>query len=117
MNALRWTLIVLTAIFGAGWAVLVVLGSQFRQSLGASPVGAVVALAPIPIAVLVLASLRTGASRTLLHVAAVVVIGTILLVVWSASGKMDPGLYILFLYLGLWLAYYGWRVLGATAAG
>ena len=116
MNALRWFLIIATLLLGLGWAGLLVFASQFRQSFGASPAGPLAALAPVAIAMLLLIALRTGASRTLLHVVAAVVIAVVLFVVWSAEGKMDPSLYLLFIYLGLWLAYYGWSVWGGSPA-
>jgi hypothetical protein len=110
MNALRWVLIVVTVLFGAGWIALVSIGSGFRQSFGASAIGPLVTLSPLPVAVLILVSLRGGASRTLLHSTAAVVVIAIGLLLWSVGGKVDPSLVVVFLFLGLWLVYYGLSV-------
>ena len=107
MNALKWILMVVTLLMAAGWAALVVLSSNFRQSFGASGVAPLLALAPGPVAVLLLLSLRSGAGRTLLHATAVVVVIVIAAALRSAAGKLDPSLVLLFVYLGLWLTYYG----------
>jgi len=44
MAALRWTLIVVTALTGAGWILLVLWADSFRRSFGGSCVDAVVAV-------------------------------------------------------------------------
>jgi hypothetical protein len=71
MAALRWTLIVVTALTGVGWILLALWADSFRRSFGASSVDTVVAGLPLAFLALILAALLLPEVRWLQHLAAV----------------------------------------------
>lgn len=73
MQALRWTLGIVSGVVGIGWVVLGVFGNSFRASFGASAVDGITRLGPLIVMALVLASVVGPGNRVLLHVTAVVV--------------------------------------------
>jgi hypothetical protein len=104
---MRSVLMFLTVLLVAGWVSLSILASSFRRSFGASPTGPMVTLLPLALALLIWLSLQANASRLLLHSTAAAIAGIILFILWSAGGKMDPSIYLLLGYFGLWFVYYG----------
>jgi hypothetical protein len=73
MQALRWSLGVVSLLAGIGWLALGVLGNSFRGSFGASPVDLVTRVGPVIVMALVLASVLMPGNKALLHVTAVIV--------------------------------------------
>lgn len=109
MNALRWLLLISAILGAASYAILMWIGLQFRASFGAEGLASLLALLPIPAVVLIIASLRMTANRTLLHITAVVVVSLIGLCIWQIQSqeKSDPSLMLTIVYMVLWLIYYG----------
>ena len=106
MNFLRWFLIIFTAFYGLAYAAILVIGSGFRRSFGASSaIASIEGLLPIPIIVLLLLSLRVGAGRTILHVTAAAVVLAGVYCVTQMTAKFDPS-WIFLVHLCLWLLYY-----------
>jgi len=105
MTGLRWSLIVVTALLGAGWILLVVWADSFRRSFGASPNAAVTVMLPVVVLGLILASLLLPEVRWLQHlvaaVAAAVAVGCVVLMVETVfMGTLGLA------YVGLWLLHY-----------
>lgn len=108
MNALRWSLIVVTALVGVGWFLLVAWADSFRRSFGASPNDAAIVVLPLLVLALVLASLLLPGVLWLQHLVAVlavaVAVGCIMLMAETAvMGSLG------LVYVGLWLVHY-WHV-------
>lgn len=102
---LRWVLGSITALLIAGWLGIVILAENFRRSFGASGVGTLKAALPSSVAFLLLCSLINPASRTLLHLTAVVAGGLVLGCLWlmrQAPVVASSGL----VYLALWFLFY-----------
>src|SRR5688572_33062413 len=72
--ALRWSLGIAAALVAAGWAVLAVVGSGFRSSFGGSGNSPLLVLAPVVVALLVLASVVWPDRRVLLHIVAALMV-------------------------------------------
>jgi hypothetical protein len=116
MTALRWSLIVVTALLGAGWILLVVWAESFRRSFGASPNAAVTVVLPVVVLGLILASLLVPDLRWLQHlvavVAAAVAVGSVVLMAETAlMGSLGLA------YIGLWLLHYWHTVWRAAPPG
>ena len=114
MAALRWTLIVVTALAGAGWILLALWADSFRRSFGASSVDAVTAVLPLVFLALILAALLLPEMKWLQHLAAVSVATVAVACVVLMAETVFVGTVGL-LYTGLWLLYY-WHSVWAVAA-
>ncbi len=112
--ALRWILGIVTALVGGGWLALVVLADGFRRSFGASENGPLIAIGPMLVAALLLASLVAPGQRFLLHSTAVVVVAMALGSLWLLTESTGLGVSGL-LYCGLWFLFY-WRAGWTPAA-
>jgi hypothetical protein len=114
MAALRWTLIVVTALTGVGWVLLALWADSFRRSFGASPADALVVVLPIAFLALILAALLLPDVKWLQHVtaaaAAAVAVGCIL-IMGETVFVGSVGL----VYIGLWFLHYWQRTWSAPA--
>ena len=70
MNALRWTIGIVTAILALGTVALAVVGGGFRRSFGASDNSAAIIAGVVIFAALVVASVVWPDRRTLMHIVA-----------------------------------------------
>ena len=95
------------ALGGLGWILLAIAASDFRRSFGASEVGAI-RLAALPIALaFVLVTVVLPGNRTLLHVAAAVLLVALVgsaLILRESVFVGSVGL----LFFGAWFFFY-WR--------
>ena len=91
MTFLRWFLIIFTAFYGFAYGAILVIGTGFRRSFGASSaIASIEGLLPIPVLVLLLLSLRAGAGRTMLHITAAAVVLSIIYCFTQMTAKFDP---------------------------
>ena len=74
MQALRWSLGIVSAVAGIGWLVLGVFGSSFRASFGASAADLLTRVGPVIVMALVLVSVLVSGNKVLLHLTAVAVV-------------------------------------------
>ena len=116
MNALRWSLVVVTGLVGVAWVLLVVWADSFRRSFGASPNAAATLVLPVVVLALILASLLLPEVRWLQHVvaalAAAVAVGCIVLMAETAvMGSLGLA------YIMLWLLHYWHTVWRAPLPG
>lgn len=114
MAALRWTLIVVTALTGVGWILLALWADSFRRSFGASPVAAVTAVLPVAFLALILAALLLPEVKWLQHLAAAAAaaagLGCIVLMAETVFvGSLG------LVYIGLWFLHYWHTVWGMPA--
>jgi hypothetical protein len=114
MTALRWLLGLTSLVACLGWMLLAIAAHDFRQSMGASPVG-LLRLAALPIVLLiVLATVTLPVGRGILHAAAVAMAFTALaaaVVLRESTLVGGVGL----LYCGLWFVFY-YRALSALVS-
>jgi hypothetical protein len=115
MNALRWLLVVVTALVGVAWVLLIAWADSFRRSFGASPNSALMLVAPIVVLALILASLLLPDTKWLQHVVAAlavaVAVGCIVLMAETAvMGSLG------LIYIGLWLLHY-WHTVWRAPPG
>ncbi len=115
MNALRWFLVIATALAAIGFVALLTLADGFRRSFGASENGPWVAVLPILAAGLLLAALLWPEPRALRHAAAVAVLILAACSVWVLRESAFVGSLGL-VYSGLWGLWY-WRVVWQQAGG
>ena len=105
MAALRWTLIGVTVLTGAGWILLALWADSFRRSFGASSVDVVVAVLPPAFLALILAALLLPEVRWLQHLAAVAAAAVAVSCVVLMAETVFVGTVGL-LYTGLWFLHY-----------
>lgn len=114
MAALRWALIVVTALAGAGWILLAVWADSFRRSFGASPAAAATVVLPAAFLALILAALLLPEVRWLQHLAAVSAASAAVACVIVMGETVFVGSVGL-LYIGLWFVCY-WQSVWAAPA-
>lgn len=112
MAALRWTLIVVTVLTGAGWILLALWADSFRRSLGVSPTAALTVVLPAAFLALILAALLLPEVKWLQHLAAVAAAAVAVACVTVMAETVFVGSLGL-LYTGLWFAYY-WQSVWKT---
>ena len=111
MQALRWTLGIITALASAGFLALVVFGDGFRRSYGASENGALKVGVSLVVQAALLASIVAPGQRMLLHGVAVVVALLIAGCLWIYRESAFAGTTGL-AYCGMWVGYYWQAVWG-----
>lgn len=100
-------------IAAGGYVVVLVLGSLLASAFsGRDPDLKPAALIPVPVLVLLLLSLRASASRPLMHVTAVVLLGCAVWMIQLAEGKFDFTLTAPLALFAMWLGYYVWALWG-----
>ena len=112
VNALRWTIGIITTLVAGGFFALAVIGGNFRRSFGASDNAPWMLVGPPLVAALILASLVWPERRVLLHVVAVIMIALCIGCAFLARETVFTA-FIGLCYAGLWLAYY-YRTVWAT---
>ena len=105
MSGLRWTLFAVTAMLAAGFLALLVLADNFRRSFGASRNGPLVAVLPLVVMGIFLASLLFPGQRVLLHAAAVVAVALVAACLWVMRESVFVG-FMGLIYAGLWALWY-----------
>lgn len=113
MNALRWTLGSITALFGAGFVFLMIVGNGFRKSFGASQTGPLVVVLPLLGFLLLFGAILFPSSKLLLHTAAVAALGLVGFCLWIIFKEGDAPMWFAIVYLIAWITYYwlaAWRV-------
>jgi hypothetical protein len=73
MQALRWSLGIVSAVVGIGWLVLGVFGSSIRASFGASAVDWLTRFGPVIVMAMVMVTVLLPGNRVLLHATAIAV--------------------------------------------
>jgi hypothetical protein len=114
MIALRWTLILVTALTGAGWILLALWADSFRRSFGASPTAALTVVLPAAFLALMLAALLLPEVRWLQHVAAAAAVVAAVACGFFLAESVFVGSVGL-VYIGLWLLHYWHGVQGMPA--
>ncbi len=105
MTFLRWSLFAIAALTGMGFAGLMVVGGGFRRSFGASDTHPLLAIIPVLVFALILASLLLPGSRALLHVTAAVNVLVILGSAWILRESAFLGTAGIS-YASAWFLYY-----------
>ncbi|MBL9140038.1 MAG: hypothetical protein JNK85_29465 [Verrucomicrobiales bacterium] len=105
MNALRWFLLIVTALGLAGFLGLVVLGEGFRRSFGASGNGALKITVPALVMLLLLLSLLLPGHRWIGNCAAIAALVVACGSVWVMRESSFVGLTGI-LYVAAWFAFY-----------
>jgi len=105
MIVLRWLLGITATLAVAGWLAIAVIGSDFRRSFGASPVGALTAIAPPAVMLLAVVTVLLPAYRGLLHVSAVVFILAAVGLAFVLKESLFVGITGL-LFIAGWFLYY-----------
>ena len=105
MNSLRWTIGIITTLATVGWVALVVAGSGFRRSFGASENSPLMSLAAAVAGMLIVSSVIWPERRLLLHVTAVVMLGLAGACIYLARETMFVAT-IGLAYVAMWFAYY-----------
>lgn len=110
MNALRWMLGIIAAVFGGGFVVLVVLANAFRSSFGATEHGPWFIGPPVVASGLLLAAILYPSSKPLLHSAALAALGLASVCLWLILAQGETSLWFALVYLATWFLYYGLAV-------
>lgn len=108
MNALRWLLIVVTALVGVAWVLLVAWADSFRRSFGASANDGVTLVLPVVVLALLLASLLLPEFKWLQHLVAALALAVAVGCIVLMSETVVMGSLGL-IYVGLWLLHY-WHI-------
>lgn len=113
MNALRWTIGLVTTLVAAGWILLNVIGGGFRRSFGASDNSAVLVPIGLIAAALIMASIIWPEQRSLMHVVALVMLGLLVASVALMRDTVFIGSLAL-CYVIAWFVFY-YRTVWATS--
>ena len=113
MNALRWTIGIITTLVAGGVLAIAVIGGNFRRSFGASDNAPWLLFGPPLVAALILASVVWPERRVLLHVVAVIMIALCIGCAFIARETISTALFG-WCFAGLWFAYY-YRTVWAAA--
>ena len=108
MLALRWVLGLLLGGIGGGFLLLMVVGSGFRKSFGASEISPMLQLLPIAAMVVLFAGLIAPSNRLLLHIGAASAVAVMGYCVWAIIYESATVLWLVLVYLVMWLYFY-WR--------
>ncbi len=107
MNTLRWTLGVISVLFGGGFFALFVVSNGIRRSFGASENNPLLVILPLAAGGLLFAALVWPSNKTLLHVGAVAAVALVAFCVWQIVTESATVLWCALLYLALWFVFYG----------
>ena len=113
MNALRWILGSITVLFGSGFVFLMIVGSAFRKSFGASETSPLVVVLPLLGFLLLFGAILFPGSKLILHAAAMAAIGLVGFCLWIIFKESALSMWLAVGYLIAWFAYYwlaAWRV-------
>lgn len=110
MHALRWVLLLGTALVAVGFVALLVLADGFRRSFGASQNGPWILALPLTAMFIFAMSLAFPGQRAMLHLAALLALALAVGSVWILNESGFIGTLGL-LYAGLWLAWF-WSITG-----
>lgn len=110
MNALRWVLLLGTALVAVGFVALLVLADGFRRSFGASENGPWILALPLTAMFIFATSLAFPGQRALLHMAALLALALAVGSVWILHESGFIGT-LGILYAGSWLAWF-WSIVG-----
>lgn len=113
MNALRWILGSITVLFGGGFVFLMIVGSAFRKSFGASETSPLMVVLPLLGFLVLFGAILFPGSKLLLHAAAIAALGLVGFCLWIIFKESDPTMWLAIVYLIVWFAYYwlaAWRV-------
>lgn len=108
MQALRWTLCCITALFGGGFLTLVMFANGFRKSFGASANGLLVTVLPVVALACMFAALLWPGNRPLLHIGAAAAAGLLGVCVWQMITESATILWLVIIYLAAWFVFYNW---------
>ena len=115
MTALRWTLIVVTALLATGWVLLIVWADGFRRSFGASPNAATTLILPVIVMAMILVSLFLPDQKWLQHMVAIAAIAVVAGCFMLMSETVLMAMLGL-IYMGLWLLHY-WHTVWRVSSG
>ena len=116
MLALRWILGLSAVGLGSGLVFLLVVGSAFRRSFGASSTGPLMPIAVGLAIVLLIAGLIAPQCRPLLHAAAIAAAGLAVFFLWQIVTDAAVVLWFGIAYLALWFVFYA-RSLAVDGTG
>lgn len=113
MNALRWMLGLIAALFAGGYVALVLMANAFRRSVGASANGPLFIVLPVLGIALLLAAILFPSNKPLLHGAALAAVGLAGFCLWQIFRDGAAPLWFAVVYLAAWFVFYwlaAWRV-------
>ena len=114
MNALRWTIGIVTGLATIGWIALVTIAGSFRRSFGASEKSPLLLAASVAGLLLVIASVVWPERRVVLHVVAVLMLALCVGCVLIARETMFVAT-VGVIYAATWLMFY-YRAVWATGS-
>jgi hypothetical protein len=116
MNTLRWTLGVISVLFGSGFVALFVVSNGFRRSFGASENNPLLVILPLAAVGFLFAALVWPMNKPLLHAGAVAAVALVAFCIWQIISEAATVLWFALIYLALWFVFYGAKAWGTPAA-